>query len=559
MPTIESSYKDLCKLVGKKLDLKKLEREFISYVKGEVDEIDGDTLKFDMADTNRPDLWSTEGIARELKGYLSLDKGIPKYKAKKSSFKIKVDPKLKNIRPFIAAAVIKNIKVTEDLLIQMIQLQEKVTDTFGSKRKTAAIGLYDFDMITPPLHYKAADPEKEKFIPLEFKEPLTLRKILSKHPKGREYGHLLEGFNKYPLLIDSAGQVASMPPVINSNKTGKVTEETKNLFVEVTGQDWEHVHAAMLVMALALTDRGGILELVEIDYGKSKKLSPDLTPRKLKFNKSWISRLIDANLSDSKIKELLERARYGVKITKDKIEVEYLAYRQDIMHPADVVEDLIVAYGFDNIEPENPNLVVEGKLLKSEVLSNYFAETLIGLGAQEILSYTLTNKEFLFKNMNLEPGKVIELDNPVSKNWSVFRSWILPCLMEFLSRNTNQEYPQQIFEIGQVVLPDSKAETKSINPSMLSWAKIDKDISFTDAKQALEFLLDNYGIKATMETIKHDSFIEGRVAKIMLGKKQIGVVGEIHPQVLSNWSLEMPVAAFELNLEEIFKVVDYGS
>ena len=536
MPTIESSYKDLCKLVGKKLDLKKLEREFISYVKGEVDEIDGDTLKFDMADTNRPDLWSTEGIARELKGYLSLDKGIPKYKAKKSSFKIKVDPKLKNIRPFIAAAVIKNIKVTEDLLIQMIQLQEKVTDTFGSKRKTAAIGLYDFDMITPPLHYKAADPEKEKFIPLEFKEPLTLRKILSKHPKGREFKHLLEDFKEYPIWLDVNNQVLSMPPIINSEET-KVDEKAKNLFIDVTGTDLKACQEALNILITSLADRNGKIYQVKID----NKFYPDLKERKLKINKNYANKILGLNLTENNIKELLPKMGLGY----SKGYALIPSYRTDIISEIDLVEELAIAYGYENFEPEIPNVSTIANENEFEKFKNKICNILTNLKLIETNTYNLTNKNNQTKNMNIKMN-LVEVENALNEDYNVLRSWMTPSLLEVLKNNKQYEYPQKIFEAGNVFTPKEKTRLGVL----LAGSKI----TFTDIKQILDVIFSALDIEYETKEIEHDSFIPGRVGRISYKGKNIAYLGEISPKVLENFSLEVPIAALELNLTELFKL-----
>ncbi|MFH1771041.1 MAG: phenylalanine--tRNA ligase subunit beta [archaeon] len=553
MPTIEISKKDLFKQIGKKLTNAELEDNLL-LVKGEIDEEEEeDILKIEIADTNRPDLWSTEGIAREIRTKYK-SSSVSYKNLKKSGVIVKVNNNLKNIRPMTVCAVIRNLNITPDVLSQMIQLQEKVCETFGSKRKEAAIGVYDLHKITSPIIYKAFKPNEIKFVALESTKELNLNQILRTHPKGKEYAHLLEGHTKYPIFIDSNNEVLSMPPVINSDHTGKVTEKTKDLFIECSGFSLKYIMPALNAIVTALRERGASIETVDVVYSNKTLVTPDLKPKKIIVDWNFIEKRIGLTIGKKKIVDFLKKAHYT--ILKDQgttLELSYPAYRQDIMHAVDVVEDVTIRYGYNNIESINPELVTDQSMLPINFFSKQVANIVVGLGAQEILSYTLTNKDTLIKNMNLKEMKVVEVENPVSKNWSVFRTWITPSLMEFLSKNTNQEYPQQIFEIGEVVVFDKTAETKTANPTRLAWAKSDKTADFTEAKQALDFLMRSLGIKYEIKEVIHDSFIKGRVGRVFVNKKAVAYIGEVSPAVLNNFGIEMPVCTFELNLTELIK------
>ena len=229
MPNVEISLKDISKLVGKKIPLKEL-KEIVLYVKGEVEAVEGDKITVDVKETNRPDLWSAEGIARELKARIGKDKGIPKYAVAKGNVSCTIEKSVENVRPFIVCALVKNVRITDEFLRQMIQLQEKVGMTFGRKRRETGIGLYDFKKMTPPVFYRGYKDNEIEFVPLDYKVKMRPSEILSEHPKGKEFGHLLEGATKYPIVMDSNKVVASMPPIINSEITGKVTEKTREIF-----------------------------------------------------------------------------------------------------------------------------------------------------------------------------------------------------------------------------------------------------------------------------------------------------------------------------------------
>jgi len=552
MPTIEVSHKDLCNLIGKKLSVVEL-KDAILFAKGEIDSIDRDLLKVDIKDTNRPDLWSAEGIARELKGRLTSEKGLPKYKIEKSEIVVEVDKKVSKVRPLTVCAVAKNLKMSDAMLSQMIQLQEKVAGTFGRGRKEIAIGVYDLSRIKSPIQYTTAKLDK-KFVPLDFEEEMSIKEILEKHPKGKEFGHLVEGMKEIPIFIDSAGEVLSIPPIINSNYTGKVTEETREVFIECSGFNFKFLMPALNVLVAALIDRGAKVEAVKVVYPEKVIWTPDLTPKKTSVDVDFVNEVSGLKLSSKEIVKLLEQARYDVvKVKGKKIELLYSAYRQDIMHPTDVAEDVIISFGYNKIEPEPIKFKTKGEINKSEVLSETAIEKMVKLGFQEILSYTLTSKENLFKRMNLKEEQVVEIENPVSLNWNVFRNWLLPNLMEFLSNNLHIEYPQRIFERGDVVLVDESKETKTNDARKLSAAIADSTVGFSDISPILDAFLTCFGIKYKLVAKNHPSFIPGRSAEIVVNKKSIGFIGELHPAVLANWKIEMPVAAFEINIEKLFR------
>ncbi|MFH7860697.1 MAG: phenylalanine--tRNA ligase subunit beta [Candidatus Aenigmatarchaeota archaeon] len=551
MPTIEVSFKDLCNLIGKKFSLEEM-KELVRFAKGEAESVEGDLLKIEVKDTNRPELWSAEGIAREIKGRIKKEKGCPKYKVGKSRVEVIVDKKVSKVRPLTVCAVVKGLKIDENVLSQIIQLQEKICTTFGRNRKEVALGVYELDRIKPPIRFTTVKPEEIKFVPLDFEEELTPKEILEKHPKGKEYGHLLKGFKEYPIFIDSRNEVLSLPPIINSNYSGKVTTKTKNVFIECSGFNFNFLVPALNTIVTALAERKGKVESVEVVYPEKTLITPDLKPRKAEISLDYINRISGLSLTQAQACELLEMARYDAIAKGNKIEVLYPAYRQDIMHSRDIVEDILISYGYSKIEPNYPKIHTMGKIDELEEISNSVAEVMIGLGFQEILSYNLTSKENLFKKMNRKEEALVEIENPVSSSWSVFRTWLLPNLLEFLSSNKHVEYPQKIFEIGDCVVIDETREGKTREIRKLACAISDTKASYEDISSFLDSLLSSFGISYKLKPIEHESFVQARVAGIFVGNKQVGFLGEIHPLVLENWNLEMPVAAFEVEIEPIF-------
>jgi phenylalanyl-tRNA synthetase beta chain len=439
-------------------------------------------------------------------------------------------------------------------LKQLIQIQEKVCLSFGRKRKTVAMGIYDFDKIEAPLKYKAVKPESVKFVPLEFKIEMDLNEILQEHPKGREYAHLLEGHKKYPLVIDNKNNVLSMPPVINSQYSGKVTEKTKSLFVEVTGLDIEDCKVALNVLVAAIADRGAKIKSVELDYGEEKIVTPDFSPKKIKVKFDAIENLTGMKLTIREMKDLLEKYNYNVKKAKDALEVEYPSYRQDILHPVDVIEDILIMLGYNSIEPEIPEIATIGSIDELELFCEDVRNLLVGFGANELLNFTMTNRDIQFTKMNLEDGEIVEIANPVSSKWSCLRTWLLPSLMEFFKRNVSYEYPQQIYEVGDYVELDATKETGTFSGKKLAWALADKDANFTKAKQIMVFVLKAIGLDYTFVEEDFGQFIPGRSARVKVGDQFVGFVGEVHPVVLENFGVDFPICSFELNISKLFEL-----
>ncbi len=549
MPTVEFYLRDLNALLGKQLSRQELEERAILFAKGEVERWEGDLVGVDIKDTNRPELWSVEGIARELKGHYGVEKALPKLEAKGSGVEVRVEKSVEAVRPKVVAAVVKGLAFDDASIKQAIQLQEKMAQTYGRNRSLVAIGVYDWSTLKPHIRYTTVKPDGIRFIPLGLEEEMTPAEILEKHPKGIEFGHLIKGFKEYPLLIDSAGNVLSIPPIINSARTGKITEDTRDVFIEVTGHQLERISVALNVLAAAFAERGGRVESVRVIYPNVTITTPDFTPREFELDVAECRRILGLELSAKEMVGLLEKARYSARALGGRIKVKYPAYRGDIMHQRDVMEDIAIAYELSRIPVEPPKLSTVGREDAVELFAESVRELMVGLGFQEILTFSLTNKDNLFSRMNMREESICEIANPVSSNWTALRNWLLPSLMEFLANNLHAEYPQRIFEVGDVLALDEKAETRTKNVKRLACAVSSSSVGYEEISSVLDALLRNLGVEYTLKSSEHGSFITGRAAEISVGKSIAGVMGEIHPQVLNSWGLEKPVVALELELE----------
>src|SRR3990170_2122176 len=561
MPTIDVDCVELERFLGLTLhgETTKLD-EVLAFVKGEVklyNQNEG-IVSIEMKDTNRPDLWGIEGLARALRGFQGLGRELKTYRVGKPIVDVHVDSRLAKIRPFIGCAVIKNVQLTDTIIRGLMRMQDKLDQTYGRNRQKTSIGIYDFSLINPPLSYTIAKPEEISFVPLGFSQSINLREILERHPKGLEYGHIVKKHNVFPILLDSERKVLSFPPIINSNDLGHVSEETRHVLVEVTGTMHETVLNTVKLVTLALIDRGGEAFAATVNYAHEnlEVVTPDFASKKMVLDIDYVNKVLGLQLSGKRIAELLCTAGFGVgKVSGNSVSVLVPCYRSDVMHQVDLVEDVAIAYGYNNIEPIWRELPTTGCVRREQHLLDTARELMIGLGFQEILTYTMTSQENLFERMNCKNERIEEIANPKVVTMTCLRNWLLPSLMEFLGSNQSVEFPQRIFELGEVTMLDESQETRTRDEEWLAAATSHPTASFSEIKAALDAFFMNLGLNWEIQATNHPSFIEGRVGNVMVDGISVGVVGEVSPEVLGAWKLENPVAAFELNATRILSFI----
>jgi phenylalanyl-tRNA synthetase beta chain len=550
MPVITVNRKDFCELVGKEMPMHSIEEKLpMLGVAWEGVEADNFTIE---VFPNRPDMLSVEGLARAFSAFIGEKTGLKNYKAEQSEYLVKVDEKTKNVRPFIVSAVIKNVVLTDDAITSLMQLQEKLHITHCRKRRKVAIGVHDLDKVHFPVLY-TTKPKDFKFIPLGEEREMNLEEILTQTPKGKDYAWILEGKKEYPILIDSLGTVLSMPPIINSENT-KVDEKTKNLFLDITGTCEKAMNEVLNIIVTSLADRGASIYKVKVKYTDRVVQTPDLSPRNISLNPNYVNKLLGLKLTNEEIIQNLKRMGYdATELGKDKLEVVIPCYRTDIMHPIDLVEDVAIAFGYEKFQPEIPNIATIGEENSLEIFLRKLRNFLVGYGLQEVTTFMLTNKNKLFSKMNMPEVEIAETLNPKTEEYCVLRNWLLPSLMEVLWRNRHHTYPQNIFEISDVIHLDNAADTGTKTVRRLAIVLCHSKANFSEIKSMAESILQNLGIKDyKIEEGKCPCFIEGRDAKIEVSKRIIGRFGEIHPLVLENWKLEMPVAALEMDVDMLF-------
>ena len=528
--------------IEKELKLNKINIEKISLLGTPLEYIDDNEIEIEIF-PNRPDMLSMQGWLRAFKTFIGKEKGLKKYKVNspEKNYKVVVDKSVKSIRPYTACAIVKGIKFDDEKIKEIIDLQEKLHNTVGRNRKKLAIGIYPLEKIKLPIKYEARKPEDISFMPLEMDREMNGLQILQRHPTGREYAHLLEDKNKYPIFVDAAGKILSMPPIINSHETGKVSEETKEIFVECSGFDLETLEKTLNIIVTTLADMGGKIYAMDVKYNK-KITTLNLKPEKIKISLEKINELLGLNLKEKDLEKLLPKMGYDYK----KGNVSVPAWRTDILHEVDIAEDVAIAYGYDKFNPEIPKLATTGKEAKEAKISSKISEILIGLGLNEISTYHL---------IKMKEAKTEKIENKIEledskTEYKILRPNLKISALRTLSENKDNEYPQKIFEIGTVFKKNEKEETGIEENENLVIAITPSN--FTEIKQILDYLTRMLNITYSLEESTEKGLIEGRTGKIMFEKEVIGYIGEMHPTTLKNWSIKMPVAILEISLTKIF-------
>ncbi len=528
MAVLKFNRKDLENLLGKSLsDEEYMDR--IPMMGTPLEGIDKDELEIEIF-PNRPDLLSIEGFARALKTFLGKDKQ-KKYDSNKGEIKLKnSNPKA---RPYVTGGVIRNVNISEDFLKALMDFQEKIHETFGRKRKKVAIGIHDLDKVNPPFEYKEVKPGSVSFIPLEEEVEMDLNEILDNHKKGKEYAHILKDENKYPIITDSENNVLSFPPIINGDLT-RVTENSKNIFIDVTGTDEEAINQVLNILVCAFADRGADIESIEIN-GKRK---PHLKQEKMKLDIDYVNTLLNLDLKGDEVKPYLEKM--GFEYLNGEVYIP--PYRTDIIHMIDIVEDIAIAYGYENFSPEIPKIPTEAERNENEETAEEIRDAMSGLGFLEVVNFILTNPENHFNKMNVEEEPTAKIMNPTSELYTICRKSLLPGLLKVISENKHRSFPQKIFETG--LCADEKGEQYYKFSAAITHPKASyKEIAYTLGQCCKELDL-NLELKKT----KHDSFLEGRTAEIIINGNSVGTIGEVHPIVLENWYIDNPVLAFEIEI-----------
>jgi phenylalanyl-tRNA synthetase beta chain len=566
MPKIEVNEQQFFELLGETMDAAQLEA-ILTVAKAELDgwEQAGPaserTIKIELNDTNRPDLWSTAGVARQLRVYRGGP--IPSYpffsregEMQKAEYRVVVDASVESMRPYMATFVISGKPISDAMLKDSIQTQEKLCANFGRKRKSVSMGMYRIELIKWPVSYRAVDPDTTSFTPLQTESSMDLHRILAEHPKGKEYGHILEGLDRFPILMGSDGGILSMPPIINSADIGAVQVGDTDILVEFTGTDMQAVCLSANIVACDFADAGYEIKPVLVDYsfdtpfGRSV-VFPYYFQAPAAVDSGKVTKLLGDSIGPDQVAAAL--ARMGI---RSEAHGQYVRawppeYRNDFLHAVDLVEDVMIGRGMDSFKPERPRDFTIGRLTSIELLSRRAKDLLVGMGYQEMIYNYLGSRKDYIEKMNISGEDVIRISNPMTENFEYVRPSTLSSLLQSESISSKAPYPHRLFEVGKVAFINPDENYGSSTRQHLGFLSSHPVADYNELAGVVSAVLYYLGKDYSVEDADDLRFLPGRQARVMVEGTIIGVFGEVHPQVLENWGINMPCAAGELDLDLI--------
>ncbi|BCU71311.1 phenylalanine--tRNA ligase subunit beta [Stygiolobus caldivivus] len=510
-------------------------------LKSEVKPVDQDHLEIEI-NNDRPDLLSTPGIIRAIKGLKKIELGEAKYEVKQGEYSLKVEKV--ETRPYAVAGIVRGINLDEDSLKELIQFQEKLHITIGRKRKKVAIGIHDLDKITSKnIVYREVQLDY-KFTPLNEKRELTVKEVLESTEQGKQYGTISVKDGRTPAIMEDNGSILSIPPVINSEKT-RLEISTRNLFIDVTGTSLDAVSATLDILTTNLAEMGGKIELVKVLSESYETWYPQLKHSKMKISSDYVSKKIGLNLTTESVIEYLRMARFDVsKVQGNEVEVIIPPYRVDIISQIDLVEDVAMMIGYQNLEPSSFKLTRLGAATKLTTVTRKIRDLSIGAGFTEIFTFVLTN------DRDIE-GDYVKIVNPVTVDYTVIRNSLIPTTLYFLKQNQHSKMPILVFEIGDAVIRGN-TDTGYLNSTRAVYSIMDSKVSFEDLQSRIHQILYNLNISFEYRRAEHPLLIKGRTAEIIKDKEQVvGIIGEVHPQVLEKLGIEYPIVISEIYVDRL--------
>ncbi|XVH32725.1 phenylalanine--tRNA ligase subunit beta [Haloferacaceae archaeon DSL9] len=529
---------------------------------------------------DRLDRLSVEGVARSLRYHYGDDRGVAVPKTNDPDWTIEVDESVPDERPYVTGAVVRGLTLSEDALDSLIQLQEKLHATMGRKRAKGAIGIHDLAMLkgevlteggrgNNSITYRGVDSDGDRFVALDSDAELTPREVLARHDTGKKYADLVSGLDRYPAIYDEIG-LFSFPPVINGRRT-EVTTDSTDLFVELTGTDQWTIDRMCTIVCYALSARGGTIEEVAVEYPDAtgayadtgaSLVRPDFSVDTKEVTHARIESMLGVDLDEREVLDLFERSGLSATLDEDAAcptyEVEIPAYRVDVLHALDLIDDVGRAYGFNALEPRYPDVGTVGGRHERTRLEDAARASLVGLGFEDLLNFHMISGEENYDRMGIEAGSAVlgggdpvEITGPYSEDYTQLRTWVLPSLLMVLENNTHRAYPQDLAEIGFVAERDETENTNVAEHRSLGAALARHDVSYEDGKARLQALCRDFDVAVETPPTDHPTFIDGRVAAVVVDGEPVGVIGEVHPAVLVEHDLELPVTAFELRLDAL--------
>ena len=573
MPTISIDQKLLASLLSKhgcEHDIADVEHR-LPLLGTDIDRCDEEVLDIEIF-PNRPDLLSAETLSVAMRAFLHNQHIHSEEVLNPSGIAVTVDSEIRKIRPIILGAVVRGLVMADDhemdsFIKQLMEHQEKLHFALGRGRRRASIGVHDLSTLHPPFKVRAVD-RNHKFTPLAMDEEISIEEILSNHPKGVEFAHLLQGMEKVPIIEDSKGAVLSFPPIINGNHT-TVQPKTRDLFIDVTGWDRRACESCLMLVALQAKERGGEIQTIQLtDCDGNKEILPNWTPVHHRVPERLIPTILGRELNENELTNAMTRmgGMYTGRNPATKEETstngtmqyakpgegmlcfEMPRWRFDLLHPVDLVEELAIGHGYEDLGVDVPKAPMNALPRPDDHLRRRIRTSMQGMGFMQIQSLTLSNDEDQFNRMRWKPFNAItRITNPITQEHTMMRHFLLPGLLRLLSSNRHHDLPQSVYELGTVV-------RDHVNSDRLAFITAERVGGFAAIRGRIQAFLRDLGAENIVIEALPDNegpWLAGRAARVLLNGEWVGCFGEIDPAISQTFELLVPLNGAEFDVEAL--------
>jgi len=551
MPVLRLSIPRLLSLVGEDLGIDEL-RSHLFRLKCESEVLEDGRLEVEV-NSDRPDMFSSEGIARALKGLLRRERGFRIPEVYDSGYVVYVDPPRR--RPYIAVATVENVKLDEVALEELIQFQEKLHVTYGRNRRRIAIGIHDLSKVpSKELRYLDVVIDQVRFRPLHHEEVMAIRDVLRRTEQGAMYGSIALDGDKHPAIF-SGGELISLPPVINADLT-RLEPGTSSLLIDVTGTDRELVDRVLglLVLNICEASRSCRIGRARVVYRWGvEHATPSLGIGVVELDPRYVNDLLGTALSPREIAEALEYMRFRTEVLGGRlIRVEVPPFRFDVLHPADLAEDVAMFVGYDELGPEEvPSPGYRQPSLEVRV-ERAVRDAFVGLGYHEVNTFTLAPSSVV---RLVEPKGFVRIANPLSVELDSLRPSLVPTMLLVMRASQHAALPVKVFEVGDAVVPEPASPTGWRTARYVAAGLMDSVLRFEELHADVYAAIRELGLEPRGRACRKEFLIEGRTACIEAEGIELGFMGEVSPRILEELGIANPVAVAELSFDALVEAV----
>ncbi len=540
MVVIRDSKPSLSKKFGKDF-LPRVEK--YSSVIGYTVEEEADEIKVEF-NPDRPDLFSFYALNRAMKCFYDKDYWLFS-KPGDSGIDFRIDENVRKLRNYMASFVAVG-KPIGDKLQDLIDYQERIHENLGKGRTKVSIGIHDLSKVEPPFEFRAVSMDSIKFATYDGLVTGTPGDILKKHPKGIEFASLIPSVKEVPIILDSRNDVLSMPPVITGIKS-VVDSSTSKFFIDITGDDRKATRDAFFLLMNEFSNLGYSPRLTTnhgtayADLGIEGQYA-----RKMEIGKESSSRISGIEPKREDAVEILRKMGYMAEPSGKWVSVQVPGHRPDVMGEVDVVEDLVKGFGLEKVPESSMDLPLIGQSRKETEFSSLVRDAMIGIGLQEVRTFVVTSSSF-YSGLKYSGG--LEVLNPKSKDYSVIRDRLFVSILELLRINRRRPMPYRVFEIGEIYHGGKQL-------THLCAVIMDTRASFSSIRQVLDNVAHRVGISTIdAKSSDEEGFISGRTGRVFFDGTDVGVAGELSPEILTKFDLDAPAVVFELDLGKIMSLI----